>query len=543
MKGSLRKELKTVLKVAPLEFFLKFLTSITIRGILLVIPILFSMVIDLVTEGNYVDSIIIILVSVVITLIYRLFEGFNQMAYYKLYKKLFSYYNSLGLSKTADNSLFSLSRFSTSAYTNMVITDVDIISGFYTAGVVRLVQILEFLFIYVYFLSIDIYIFISAIIISLIMMVISIKSGDKVQVLNEKRKNSLDKMSASTFEFIGGIKEIKSYHIFDNIFGYVNKEVDNYLDDHGKYNVKFNFNNHMFLFVFEAMRLLTVLYGIILVKDGHLVVGTLVLIYNYYQKIIDNFNTILTINVEYRNLKVSLDRFYKLVEYSNSNHDGVKLTTDDIQGCIEFKDVLYGFRDNPTLDHVNFIAKANSITVFKGRDEAAQNGIFDLLMKLNRQHEGSITIDGVDIAKIDDNSYYSLVSSIRRNSHIFNLSIKDNLTMINKDFNKVKEVCRSIGLEEKILKLPEGYDTIITDTTPISQRTKVLIWTARLLLKESKIILIDDIINTIGSEQEEKALQVLSEMKKNHTIIIISNNSSVIDIADKVYDVSDKLIK
>ena len=75
MKGSLRKELKTVLKVAPLEFFLKFLTSITIRGILLVIPILFSMVIDLVTEGNYVDSIIIILVSVVITLIYRLFEG------------------------------------------------------------------------------------------------------------------------------------------------------------------------------------------------------------------------------------------------------------------------------------------------------------------------------------------------------------------------------------------------------------------------------------------------------------------------------------
>ena len=543
MKSGFRKELKTVLKVAPLELFIKFLTSITIRGILLVIPILFARIIDLVTNASYVDAIIIVIISIAITFIYRLFEGLNQMAYYKLYKKLFSYYNSLGLSKTADNSLFSLSRFSTSAYTNMVITDVDIISGFYTAGVVRLVQILEFLFIYVYFLSIDIYIFISAIVISLIMMVISIKSGDKVQILNEKRKNSLDKMSASTFEFIGGIKEIKSYHIFDNIFGYVNKEVDNYLDDHGKYNVKFNFNNHMFLYVFEAMRLLTVLYGIILVKDGHLVVGTLVLIYNYYQKIIDNFNTILTINVEYRNLKVSLDRFYKLVEYSNSNHDGVKLTTDDIQGCIEFKDVLYGFRDNPTLDHVNFVAKENSITVFKGRDEAAQNGIFDLLMKLNRQHEGSITIDGVDIAKIDDNSYYSLVSSIRRNSRIFNLSIKDNLTMINKDFNKVKEVCRSIGLEEKILKLPEGYDTIITDTTPISQRTKVLIWTARLLLKESKIILIDDIINTIGSEQEEKALQVLSEMKKNHTIIIISNNSSVIDIADKVYDVSDKLIK
>ena len=53
----------------------------------------------------------------------------------------------------------------------------------------------------------------------------------------------------------------------------------------------------MFLYVFEAFRLLTVLYGIYLVKDGYFAVGTLLIIYNYYQKIIDNFNTILTINV------------------------------------------------------------------------------------------------------------------------------------------------------------------------------------------------------------------------------------------------------
>ena len=543
MKGSFRSELKTVLKVAPFEYFLKFFTSIVIRGILLIIPILFSEVINYVTDKNYDGAVLLIIVSIAITLVYRLFEGFNQMAYYKLYNKLFKYYNSLALSKTVDNSLFSLSRFTSSAYSNIVISDVDIISGFFTAGVIRVVQIIEFLIIYVYFLSLDLYIFISALLISLIMLIISIKSGNKVQELNEKRKSSLDGMSASTFDFFVGIKEIKSYHIFDQIFNITHKEVEKYLQANGKYNVKFNFNNHMFLYVFEAFRLLTVLYGLFLVKDGYFAVGTLLLIYNYYQKIIDNFNTILTINVEYRNLMVSLNRFYRLVEYSKHSKKGLIVDKNHVKGSIEFKDILYGFRDNPTLNKASMYIDSNTITVLSGRDEAAQNGIFDLILKLNRQHEGTIKIGDIDIEEIDDDSFYNIVSSVRRQNMFFDVSIKDNFTMINGDFNRVQDVCKRIGLEEKILKLPKGYDTVLTDTTPISQSTKKLIVIARLLLKESKILLIDDIINALDSEHEKKVLNLLEEMKANHTIVIISNSKEILAKADKIFDVSDKQIK
>jgi ABC-type bacteriocin/lantibiotic exporter with double-glycine peptidase domain len=543
MKGNFRNELKTVLKVAPFEYFLKFFTSIVIRGILLVIPILFSYVIDCVTDKVFDKAILFIIISIVITLVYRLFEGFNQMAYYKLYNKLFSYYNKLALIKTVDNSLFSLSRFTSSSYSNIVIADVDIISGFFTAGVIRVVQIIEFIVIYTYFLSLDLYIFISAIAISLVMIVIAIKSGKKVQLLNEKRKTSLDEMGASAFDFFVSIKEIKSYHIFNEVSTLTNKNVDKYLKDNRNYNVKFNFDNHMFLYVFEAFRLLTVLYGIILVKDGHFAVGTLLIIYNYYQKIIDNFNTILTINVEYRNLMVSLNRFYKLVEYSKNNKKGLTVDKNHIKGNIELKNILYGFRDNPTLNKASMNITENTITVLSGRDEAAQNGIFDLLLKLNRQHEGSIKIGDIDIDEIDDSSYYNIISSVRRQTAFFDVSIKDNFTMINGDFNRVQFICREIGLEEKILKLPKGYDTVLTDNTPISQSTKKLIVIARLLLKESRILLIDDIINALDEEHETKVLNVLDKMKKDHTIVIISNAKEIQDRADKIFDVSDKVIK
>jgi ATP-binding cassette subfamily B protein len=543
MKTNFIKEYKIVHKIAPLEFFLKMFTSIVIRGILLVIPILFSDAIEYVTDGDYDTAIIFILVSAIITFVYRFFEGLNQMTYYKLYNKLFNYYSSLALSKTRDNSLFSLSRFSSSAFSNIVITDVDVICTFFTSFVIRIVQVIEFIIIYSYFLSLDVYIFASAIAISLFMLIVSITSGTKVQELNEKRKTNLDGMSASVFDYFVSIKEIKSYNIFDEIFGLTNKNIDKYLKSNAKYNVKFNFNNHMFLYIFEAFRLATVLYGIILVKDGNFAVGTLLLIYNYYQKIIDNFNTILTINVDYRNLSVSLNRFNKLIEYSKKDKKGLIVDKNHIKTNIEFNNILYGFRDNPTLDNASMTIDDNSLTVLKGRDEAAQNGIFDLLLKLNRQHEGTIKIGGIPIEEIDDDSYYSIVSSVRRQTVFFNISIKENFTLINNDFDKVLEVAKKIGLDDKINKLPKGYDTILTDTTPISQTTKKLLVITRMLLKESKVLLIDDIMDALDEEHEKKVLDMLVDMKKDHTIIIISNSKEIISKADKVYDVSDKTIR
>ena len=542
MNNSFRQELKTTLKIAKKEYFLKLLTSLMIRGILLIIPVLFSAAINDVTNGKYENAVIILIISIIITGIYRLFEGLNQVTYYNLYTKLFNYYNNLALKKTTDNSLFSLSRFSSSSYANIVITDVDIISGFFTAGVIRVVQVIEYLVIYLYFLSLDPIIFISAVIVSIIMIVISFLSGKKVQVLNENRKKSLDSMSGAVYDFFVSIKEIKGYHIFKKVAHLTNEDVSSYLKDHKKYNVKFNANNNASLYVFEAFRLLTIIYSVFQVKTGLIEVGTLLLIYNYYQKIIDNFSTILTINVEYRNLKVSLNRFYKLVEYSKDIKEGIKMNNNEVIGNINFNHVLYGFRDNPTLDKPTFNISANEIAVLTGRDEAAQLGIFDLLQKLNRQHEGNITLDGIEIEDIDDDCYYDIVSSARRQTAFFDISIMKNFKLINENDEEILNICKTIGLDEEIKKLEKGYDTVITDTTPISMSTKKLLVIARLLLKKSKILLFDDIINYLDEDHEKKLICLLKEMKKDHTIIIISNSKDIMESADEIFDVHDKIV-
>ena len=543
MKGSFKSELKTVLKVAKWEFLLKTFISIMLRGTLLAIPILFSSAVNYITAGDKNMTIVMLIISMVVVGLYRFFEGYNQVSYYKLYNRLYSYYNGEAISITKDNSMFSLSRFSPGEYTNMVITDVDIISTFFSSGVIRLVQFVEFLFIFGYFFFIDVYIFIFTLVVTIIMLAIAMKLGIVVQGYNEKRKFQLDKVTSSAYDYFGGIKEIKSFNIFDKIYPSIEVKRKAYLDANAKYNVRFNCINTSILFVFEICRLLAVIYIGLRAIDGYADVGIILVIYNYYQKIIDNFLIVLTLNVEYRNLSVSLKRFNHLREYSSRNQKSLTLDKDTLKGDVEFSNILYGFKTSPILDHISFKIPSNSITVLTGGDETAQVGIFDLLLRLNRQHEGVITLDGQDIREINDKNYFSLVSSVRRQTMFFDMSIKDNFKIINPDFDRVVEVCKLVGLDEEIMKLEKGYDTVIDDNTPLSMSAKKLLVIVRMLLKESKILLFDDVINVLEEKHEKRLMDLLMELKKNHTILIVTHSKRIIDRADLVLDVSSNNAK
>ena len=538
MKSSFKSELKTVLKVAKWEYLLKLFVSVMIRGILLAIPILFSIAVNAVTKGEKELFITMIVVSIVLAGIYRFFEGYNQVAYYKLYNKIYNYYNDQAIRMTKDNSLFSLSRFSPGQYTNMVISDVDIISGFFSALVIRVVQLIEFLFIFVYFFFLDVCVFLVTFVITIIMIILSLKFGKKVQKRNENRKLKLDKLTSSSYDYIGGIREIKSFNLFEKIYPSIKEKRSEYLGANAEYNINFNCSNSMILYVFELIRLMAVLYIGVRALNGHGDVGVILVIYNYYQKIIDNFLIVLTLNVEYRNMNVSMERYNHIREYTSVQNKKVSIKKDEVKGDIEFKNVLYGFRDNPTLNNISLTIPKNSITVLSGGDETAQGGILDLLLRLNRQPEGDILLDNIKIGDICDKSYYSIVSSVRRQTMFFDIPIKENFTMINPDFDKVVEICKLVGLDEEIMKLENGYDTIVDENTPLSMSTKKLLVIVRMLLSESKVLLIDDVINVLDEKHEKRLMDLLMDMKKDHTILIIAHSKRIVSRADKVLEVT-----
>ena len=475
MKISIYKEFKRVYSVAKKEFNIKLIASIILRAILLIIPVLFSEAVNAATIQDYKKALIYIAISIGITVAYRLSECINQKTFYDLYNKLYHFYNSTGINKTTENSAFSLSRFNLGQYTNMLTTDVDIISAFFANGVMRVVQLLEFLVIYAYFFSLDFVLFITAVLVSIIVVLIIPSVNKKVEKYNSDKKLELDKLTVSIHEYFKNIKEIKCFNIFDKIAPKTKNQTKKFLDANGKYCVKYYTNNQVFLLIIEIFRLLSVGYGIFLITKGHLEIGSLLIIYNYYQKIIDNFSTILTISVEYTNLKVSLERFNHIVEFVSNKKELKPIEGYMPQGKITFSEILYGYKNDPTLKNVSLEINPNSLTAITGKAGTGKTGIFDLLLKLNRQHYGEIFIDDVNINDIPDADYFSNISLVRKNATLFAMSIKENLFLVEEDERKVLDVCNKLDIHNEIIRLKNGYDTVIGENDGIPASLKQLI--------------------------------------------------------------------
>lgn len=279
----------------------KVITSIFLQGTLLVVPIFWSKSITYISDALYKKAVIMVVLTLILSLLYYLWYYINQKSWYDLYSKItINFMNNITSVKDKNISL--------GEYTNIINNDIDIVATFICNGITRIIQVLEFLVIYIYFLNLNIYIFWATIGVSVIIIYIIFMFGDKLQLYNKRRKESLDK------------KTINIHGLFEIITNRVSAKRDNslmdstnvYLYDNAKYNV---FACGMICFVLglvELFRYVIIIYAIYLVSIGNMEIGGLLLIYSYYAKMLTNFEMLATISADYHSVKVSLDRINKI---------------------------------------------------------------------------------------------------------------------------------------------------------------------------------------------------------------------------------------
>ncbi len=539
----MKNYIKRILKKSKKEIIIEALVCIVLRAILLLNPILYSETVNAISATSYQRAINILIIYIISISIYKLFEYIRQYTFYNVYNKIYKESTSIGLQNTNDNSIFSLSRFSAGEYLNIMSSDIDIICSFITNGIYRVIQILEFSVIYYYFFSVNITLFLITLAFSIIVLIFIIISGNKIQAFNKERKENYDKKTSAVNDVFTGIKEIKGFNLGKNINSKVNSETNKYVQSNKKYTVIYYAINIVSVYVFEILRLAVFIYGVYEIAKGRMELGILLVIYSYYQKIIDDFSLLSTMNLEYKNFKISLQRMNKLFEYAKENNEN-DVTIEDSKGHIQFNHVLYGYRHDPMLNDFSIEVKPNSITAVTGKTGSGKTGVFDLLMKMNRQIQGSIMIDGIDIASISDSNYYNLVSIARKSPFFFNCSIKDNLSMLGKTDEEIENVCKQVGIHDAIMNLEKGYDTIIkNDTKLLSSSQKRLLAIARVLLKDTKIYLFDEIIETLDKENRNNIMKILREKKKNHTIMIISRDKKVLKSVDNIVLIDNGILQ
>ena len=158
-----------------------------------------------------------------------------------------------------------------------------------------------------YFLKVNFYIFLVTLIVSIFMVIIITYFGSKIEIENKNRKDNLDYKTINIHNIYDVLKSKKK--ICDNSFI---KSTIKYLESNARFNLFVNAMIYLVLGFMELCRYGVIIYSIYLVGLGEMEIGTVLLIYSYYSKIITNFEVLGTINAEYQSVKVSVNRLNKI---------------------------------------------------------------------------------------------------------------------------------------------------------------------------------------------------------------------------------------
>lgn len=302
---------KKIIKRAKKEVILKTITSLFIQSLALIIPVFWSKTVNEVTSSNYKVGYYLIIITALLTIFYYYWSYLNQKTWFRLYNKLYNEYTLETISET-DN----INRINLGEYTNILNNDIDIICNFFCNLVTRIFQVIEFFVIYAYFLSFNFIIFSITVIISILMVIVYFKSGKKVQDLNIKRKATLDSKTIMLHKLYSSLSNKKSNT--NSIINLFTKDNKAYLRANYNYNVIIQGIIFTVLGIIELSKYFIIFYSVYLVKMGMIEIGTILLIYSYYDNIINNFNVLGTITADYQSFIVSLKRLNKISSLSSS---------------------------------------------------------------------------------------------------------------------------------------------------------------------------------------------------------------------------------
>lgn len=207
-------------------------------------------------------------------------------------------------------------------------------------------------------------------------------------------------------------------------------------------------------------------------------------------------------------------------------------------GNIEFKDVNFAYgKDGFELKNINLTFKKNSLNAFVGASGCGKSTVSNLLMGFWDADEGQILINGKDIKEYSQENISMLIGSVQQEVILFDLSIFENISIgkLNATKEEVIEAAKKARCHDFISALPNGYETRVGEMgVKLSGGEKQRISIARMILKNAPILILDEAMAAVDSENERLIGEAIDDLSKDKTIITIAHHLNTIRDSDQI---------
>lgn len=519
--------------------FILVLASLLANGPYMFTSLLFSLTINYLTKQNSKMVIITMILYFVLKIASKLFKIISYNIEKKLYNDVYLKLQNDMIKKLDIINMKYFTNHSKGEILNIINGDIKLLAEFGTWLSQAILLFLSFIISIIILSQISISLMILGCIINSIVIYILNIYNDKFEILTKEGKLKADDEMQFYSQLLNGLRDIKIFSILDQLHAKYQLLNKAYLNIHDKQINNKIISNIISPSITMCTEIILMFYACYNCLNGKFEIDTVLIIQSYFGTLFSSLSDFISTLGELRIKNVSIDRYDNFI---NSSCNEYFLNDDMIKPnefCITFKKVTFSYREKTVFQNFNLNLKSNSLIAIIGPSGCGKSTLFNLLLRFEKPTSGKILIGTHPIDKYSRIKYSQILTCVAQHPYLFNMSIYENLALIDPDINNIKKACQQAEIDEYIMSLPKQYDTILSDgALNFSGGQQQRLAIARALLKNSKILLFDEITSALDEKTSYEIFQTLIKLKKTHTILMISHKPSEYQQCDQIINLS-----
>ena len=360
-----------------------------------------------------------------------------------------------------------------------------------------------------------------------------------VRPLFRKRSAKLGQLNGFVEEMLNGQKTIRAYGREDVVLEQFDQKNDAAVAAYTKAEANGTITGPSVMFINNLSLALVCMFGSVLYMQGGIGLGDLSTFVQYSRRFSGPINEVTNIIAELQSAFAAAERVFSLIDADPEPADANDATElVQVRGDVKLKDVDFSYiPGTPIIKNLNFHAEPGSLTAIVGPTGAGKTTIINLLMRFYDVDKGGVYVDDQEIRTLTRASLRKAYSMVLQDTWLFHGTIFDNIAYGKPDatMEEVVQAAKAAHIHSYISRLPQGYDTILSDNgTSISKGQKQMLTIARAMLLDAHILILDEATSNVDTRTEQHIQAAMRNLMKNKTCFVIAHRLSTIQSADHI---------
>ncbi|MBQ8928194.1 MAG: ABC transporter ATP-binding protein [Oscillospiraceae bacterium] len=270
---------------------------------------------------------------------------------------------------------------------------------------------------------------------------------------------------------------------------------------------------------------------------GAMSVGQLASFLSYSNQYTKPFNEISGVMAELQNAVSCASRVFEVLDAPDEPDDSRCAAASECRGALSIEDVSFSYLpEKPLIRHFSMQVQPGQRIAIVGPTGCGKSTVINLLLRFYDVQEGRILLDGTDTREMTRDSLRSCFGMVLQETWIFTGTVAENIAYGCPDATReeIVRAAKSAHAHSFIGRLPQGYDTVISDASGLSQGQKQLLCIARIMLTDPPMLILDEATSSIDLRTEQRIQRDFEKLMQGRTSFIIAHRLSTIRTADRI---------